>query len=236
MVAKVFIHGGRCTGLIWSRLTPLLEGPSLAVDLPGRNDPSRHAEATFAGWAEAVVGDMEAAGMDRAVLIGHSMGGGTMAAMARLFPQRVAGAIFFAAVVPPDGGLFLEGLSVQQQVFMRANHEAGVVTLPGAPEDEDAALSADRAFVQAAGSSEALGPFFEPVALAGLADTKLGVVKLLRDRAIEPARQDLFIRRLRALGPCEVACVDASHMAMATAPEASAQAISAVLQGFGFAP
>jgi len=236
MVPTVFIHGGRCTGAIWSRLTPLLSGRSLAVDLPGRNDPAGHAEANFSGWAEAVVGDMDAAGMDRAVLVGHSMGGGVLAAMARLFPQRVAGVIYFSAVVPPNGRPFLEGLSEQQQAYMRSNREAGVVTLPRSPVGEVETLSSDRAFVSAAQSSEALGPFFEPVSLDGLASTKVGFVKLLRDRSIEPERQDLFITRLREIGPCEVRKVAANHMAMANSPAASAEAIRSMIASFERVP
>ena len=236
MVPAVFIHGGRCTGAIWSRTTPLLPGRSLAVDLPGRNDPTGHATANFSGWAEAVASDMDAAGIDRAVLVGHSMGGGTLAAMARLFPERVAAVIYFSAVVPPNGRPFLEGLSEQQQAYMRSNRETGVVTLPRSPVGEVETLSSDRAFVSAAQSSEALGPFFEPVSLEGLASTKVGFVKLLRDRSIEPDRQDLFITRLREIGPCAVREVAANHMAMANSPAASAEAIQSMIAGFELIP
>lgn len=234
MTPCIFIHGGRCTGAIWGRLIEQLSGPALAVDLPGRNDPSKHAEATFAGWAASVAADMDRAGVARGVLVGHSMAGGTMAAMARLYPERVAGVIWFAAVVPPDGGLFVEGLSELQQAHLRAQHAAGVVTLDREGERE-AAATPERAFVYAAESSDALAPFFEPVSLAGLAKTRLGQVRLLQDRAIERERQDLFLARLRALGPCEVRDVDANHMAMVNAPEASAAAIESLLSAFGLA-
>jgi len=227
----VLVHGGRCTGAIWSRMAPLLARPWLAVDLPGRNDPTHHAQATFSGWAQAVVDDMDAARMDRAVLIGHSMGGGTLAAMARLHPERVAAVVCFSAVVPPDGRPFLEGLSEQQQAYMHANREAGASTLPRSPVGEVEPLTDDRAFVIAAQSSEALGPFFEPVSLEGLANVRLGFVKLMRDRSIEAARQEVFIDRMRAFGPCEVREVAANHMAMANSPAASAEAIESLIAG-----
>jgi pimeloyl-ACP methyl ester carboxylesterase len=225
----VLVHDGRCTGAIWSRMTPLLARRSLAVDLPGRNDPASHAEASFSGWARAVVDDMDAADMDRAVLIGHSMAGGTLAAMARLYPERAAAVVCFSAVVPPNGRPFIEGLSEQQQAYMRANRDAGAITLPRSPVGEDEALTADRAFVKAAESDEALRPFFEPVSLEGLANTRLGFVKLTQDRSIEVERQDVFIDRMRAFGPCAVREVAANHMAMANSPAPSAEAIESVI-------
>jgi len=233
MLPTVLIHGGRCTGAIWSRMTARMAGRTLAVDLPGRNDPTRHAEATFTGWAQAVVDDMDAAGMDRAVLVGHSMAGGTLAAMARLFPERVAGVIYFSAVVAPHDRPFLEGLSDKQQDYMRSNLAAGVVTLSRAPVGEVETLTSNRAFVREAESSEALLPFFEPVSLEGLAGTRVGFVKLLRDRSIDLARQDLFIARLREFAPCEVREVAGNHMAMANSPAESAEAIDSLVAKFG---
>ena len=50
----VLVHGGNCTGAIWSRMTPHLNGRALAVDLPGRNDEAGHAAASFETWSDAV--------------------------------------------------------------------------------------------------------------------------------------------------------------------------------------
>lgn len=232
MSGFVLIHGGSCTSAIWSRLKPLMPDGTMAVDLPGRNDANSHAEATFNAWADAVVEDMDRAGFDGAVLVGHSMGGGTLAAMARRHPARVAGVIFFAAVVPPDGAPFLEGLTPQHQAFMREHRHAGRVTIPRRDFADRGSSDLHHA-IRNAGSTEALAPFFEPVSLAGLAETRVGYVRLARDTSLDPDRQDLFIARLREFGPCEVRNLDATHMAMVTAPEASAAAIHDIVRGWG---
>lgn len=229
----VLIHGGNSSGAVWGRMAPLLKGRVLCVDLPGRNDPIAHADASFEGWAGSVRADMDAAGLDRAVFVGHSMGGGTLAALARLYPERTAGVIYFAAVAPPDGALFLEGLSLQQQAHMHRSKAEGLITLPRPPRSDAEHGDPDLRFIRETGSTEALGPFFEPVSLAGLANAPLGYVKLLRDRQIELPRQDAIIARLDAVRSCKVREIDAAHMAMVRSPEASARAVEDLRRAFG---
>lgn len=219
----VFIHGGCCTGAIWSRLVPLMDAPSLTPDLPGRRDPEALASATFDAWAEAVADEMEAAGIARAVVVAHSMGGGTLAALARQAPDRVALAVFFSAVVPPDGGLFLEGLNQRQQDYMHHFRNAGAATLPRLERGALGGAGEEGGFDW--GSEEALNPFFEHVSLAAFAHTPCAYVRLARDASIELERQDAFIARLKALGDCAVRTIDAGHLAMIAAPEASANAL-----------
>jgi pimeloyl-ACP methyl ester carboxylesterase len=217
----VLIHGGCSTGAIWRRLAARLDGPVLAVDLPGRREPERLAQACFDSWADAVLARMDEAKIACAIVVAHSMGGGVLAALTRKAPERVALAVFFSAVVPPDGGLFLEGLNARQQLYMRDFRDAGATTLPRL---DGAAFNEGEDDLDW-GSEEALAPFFERVSLAGLARTRRAFVRLARDSSIEPERQDLFIARLRAFGDCAVRTVDAGHLAMITAPEASAAAL-----------
>ncbi|MBV9512367.1 MAG: alpha/beta fold hydrolase, partial [Caulobacteraceae bacterium] len=176
MSGVVLIHGGSTSAPVWSLMLPHLKGPALAVDLPGRNDPSGYATANFSDWARSAVAQMDAAGIDRAVLAAHSMGGGTMAAMARLFPERVAGVIGFAAVVAPDGAPFHDGLNAAQRDLMFRTRAEGSITLPRpvkAPPDEQDPL---RRLMRDANSTEALAPFFEPVSLEGFRKTRIGLV------------------------------------------------------------
>jgi pimeloyl-ACP methyl ester carboxylesterase len=228
----VLIHGGSTSGAAWSLMTPHLDGQVLAPDLPGRNDPSGYAEATFSDWACSVAADMDRAGMERAVLVAHSMGGGTMAAFARLFPARTAGVICFAAVVPPDGAPFLEGLNAPQREMMIRTRAAGEVTLPRPVKSPEHESNPGRRLMRDANSSEALLPFFEPVSLEGFTRTHIGQVRLTLDKAIEPDRQQQFCDRLRALGPVEVRDVAAGHMAMVTHPEESAAAVNDIKAAF----
>ena len=80
----------------------------IAIDLPGfglsekswGRDYSHKAQATF---ALAVLDQLN---IDRAVLLGHSMGGNVISWMLALAPERVAGLAYIdAAVVQPKGGV-----------------------------------------------------------------------------------------------------------------------------------
>jgi pimeloyl-ACP methyl ester carboxylesterase len=228
----VLIHGGSTSGAVWSLMTPHLDGRALAVDLPGRNDPTDYATANFSDWARDVIRQMDAVGMERAALVAHSMGGGTMAGVARLFPERVRGVICFAAVVAPDGAPFLDGLSQSQREMMLRRRAEGEITLPRPVKSPPDEKDPRRRLMRDANSTEALGPFFERVSLEGFGKTRRALVKLTRDTAIEPERQDQFLARLRAFGPVEVREVDAGHMAMVTHPQESAAAINDIVAAF----
>jgi len=232
MMDIVLIHGGSTSGQVWSLMTPHLAHPALAVDLPGRNDPTDYATANFSDWARDVVRQMDEAGLGQVVAVAHSMGGGTMAALARLFPERVLGVICFGAVVPPDGAPFLEGLNQPQRELMHRTRAQGSVVLPRPVKSPPDEADPRRALMRDANSTEALAPFFEPVSLQGLRGVHRGLVKLMRDKAIELERQGAFVERLCALGPVEVRELEAGHMAMVTHPAQSAAVIDELCAAF----
>ncbi len=75
----VLIHGAGMGASCWDPLLPLLEGDTLAVDLPGRGrrrsaDPR---SVTLADCTAAVVEDVEAANLEDIVLVAHSFAGVT---------------------------------------------------------------------------------------------------------------------------------------------------------------
>ena len=87
----VLLHGfgGDHTG--WFTVLPRLAGPSLAYDLPGHGR-SLHAEgAGRAGpMAKGLLADLDARGIGRVHLAGHSMGGAVATLVALRVPERVA--------------------------------------------------------------------------------------------------------------------------------------------------
>jgi pyruvate dehydrogenase E2 component (dihydrolipoamide acetyltransferase) len=79
---------------------PLAEHHTVhALDLPGHGASDKDVgDGSLAGLAEIVTGFLEALGIARAHLVGHSLGGAVVAAVARSGPERVASLTLLAPV------------------------------------------------------------------------------------------------------------------------------------------
>jgi len=71
----------------------------VALDRPGYG-ASRQGAGGFAANARAVVAELDARGIERAVLVGHSYGGGVALAVAQLAPGRAEALVLLASVGP----------------------------------------------------------------------------------------------------------------------------------------
>lgn len=92
----VCLHGAGGSAAMWPQVHAAFrdERSVYALDLPGHGRSARtNGEITLARYAEIVLGFMEAAGLGRAVLVGHSMGGGVAQLLALDAPARVAGLV-----------------------------------------------------------------------------------------------------------------------------------------------
>lgn len=92
----VFIHGAGEDGRVWERQAEFFGKAYhvLAVDLPGRGRRSQ--EAAFTSHEENagdVLAQMDRAGLAKAVVVGHSMGGGVALTMALRAPERLVGLV-----------------------------------------------------------------------------------------------------------------------------------------------
>lgn len=97
----VLLHGQPGSAADWrfvvARLPPAVT--AIAVDRPGYG-ASRQPAGGFQFNASAVLAELDARGIGRAVLAGHSYGGGVALAVAQLAPERVAGLVLLASVGP----------------------------------------------------------------------------------------------------------------------------------------
>jgi pimeloyl-ACP methyl ester carboxylesterase len=79
------------------------------IDRPGHgwsDRPGGKADASPARQAALIAQALDGIGLDRFVVVGHSLGGTVAAAFARAYPERVAGLVLLAAVTHPwPGGL-----------------------------------------------------------------------------------------------------------------------------------
>jgi pimeloyl-ACP methyl ester carboxylesterase len=96
----VFIHGWAGHLGVWREQIPaLMEGARLIfVDLPGHGKSDKPETAyTMDFFAESVLAVLSAAKVDKAIFIGHSMGGAVISTMHRRAPEKIA------ALVSVDG-------------------------------------------------------------------------------------------------------------------------------------
>jgi pimeloyl-ACP methyl ester carboxylesterase len=115
----VFVHGGAHGAWCWEPLLPFLDGDAVAIDLPPKSvrGGSRRLEPvpelrtlTVSDFADSVLRDVDAAGIERFVLVGHSMGGLTISEVAGRVPDRIEHLVYVSCMVPPDGASAIDDL------------------------------------------------------------------------------------------------------------------------------
>ena len=97
----VFLHGQPGTAADWQLISARLPAQlrAIAPDRPGYGS-SPQPPGGFAANARTVVHQLDARGIRRAVLVGHSYGGGVALAAAALAPQRIEAVVLLASVGP----------------------------------------------------------------------------------------------------------------------------------------
>ena len=97
----VLLHGQPGSGADWRQVADVLPEALrvVALDRPGYG-VSREAAGGFGINARAVVAELDARGIEQAVLVGHSYGGGVALAVAQLAPARVEALVLLASVGP----------------------------------------------------------------------------------------------------------------------------------------
>lgn len=133
--AFILIHGAWHDHHCWQSLVSLLEAaghPVRAIDLPGAGaaaprpacydapgddrsgmtrEPSPNAGVTQAQRTEAVIAEVRAMAAntgERPLLVGHSLGGLTVSAVAETVPQEIGAAVYLTAMMLPPGMASIE--------------------------------------------------------------------------------------------------------------------------------
>jgi pimeloyl-ACP methyl ester carboxylesterase len=89
----VFVHGAAGSHLVWGAQVRALGEitRAVALDLPGHGRSQPLGRDSIDGYRDIVLGLLDALGFERAVIVGHSMGGGIAQTLALSHPDRVAG-------------------------------------------------------------------------------------------------------------------------------------------------
>jgi pimeloyl-ACP methyl ester carboxylesterase len=226
--ALVLVHGGQHAADCWDlavdeirHLEPDLD--VLAVDLPGRRGkPGDLRTATIGSWVESAVSDIEDAGLEQLVIVGHSMAGLTVPGVVRkLGSPRVREMILAAAFVPPNGSAIVDTLPGVLGWYARRHIEkGGVSTLPTALAAFafcNGMTRAQRKFNLDRFYAEGPSVVVEKVDRAGMpADVPRTWILTLRDRALSQQAQR---KSMAALGGVQtVIPVNTCHNLMVSAP------------------
>jgi pimeloyl-ACP methyl ester carboxylesterase len=219
----MLVHGGGHDARCWARLTPHLNGPTLAVDLPGRGArPAALSGLKVTDLVEAAVADLDAfRETEKVVLVGHSMAGITIPAVAARRPDRVAHMVFLSCFVPREGAAIADELT--RGIRLVSGRMSQRPPQPPPPliakymfcNDMDAEQTA---YTLSLLVPEGPGLMGQPVSRTELPPTSViprTYVKLLRDQALRPKTQDRFIANL---GGCQVRTLDSGHGAMISHP------------------
>ena len=211
----------------------------LAMDLRGHGRGLRSPQPfRLTDCADDAAGVLDALGVDRAYVVGYSMGGPVTQLLARRAPHKVAGFVLCATALDwsdPRQKLAwrtMGALRLVLGVFPQGAWTAGM-RLAGAPSRDSDWVASELSRGSARDLAEAgreLGRF-DSSGWAGELTQPRAVVVMTRDRLVPPAKQ----RALAAALEVEPVLLDADHEACATHPRqfvaALRQALRAVADG-----
>lgn len=111
----VLVHGLLDCALGWEPYAQRTSRRLVAVDLPGLGGSDLPTRARLSAYADDLLEGLDQIGVERFLAVGHSLGGGVVAAMADRAPSRVDGLVLIAPVgfgrVPAAHALALPGVS-----------------------------------------------------------------------------------------------------------------------------
>jgi pimeloyl-ACP methyl ester carboxylesterase len=211
------------TSVMWDEVVEHLVHDSLAVDLPGRRyKPADLATVTRADWVQSVRDDVEAAGLDRVVLVGHSSAGFVIPGAAALLGERVRALIFVTANVPAEGGAPVTFMRPDLQERTAGNYDLIVKRTSGRTigglRPGEAPIRTELEVIEngPTGGIEAPGPLFEPFSWAGVPmHLPRTYVRCLRDKIITPELVETMVANM---GGSEVIDIEAGHHVAHTSP------------------
>jgi len=229
------------TSVMWDAVIENLDHDALAVDLPGRRyKPADLGTVTRAEWIQSVCDDIEAAGLDDVVLVGHSLAGFVIPGVAARLDGRTRGLIFVTANVPAEGRPPVEFMRPDLRTRTIEHHDAIVDRTSGRtlgglrPGEPPIVTELELVDNGPRLGLEAPGPLFEPFSWDGF-PTHLPrtYIRCLRDTMITPALVDTMVANM---GGARLIDIDAGHNVATGAPAELSALLDACTTGWTPAP
>ncbi len=275
----VLVHGAWHGAWTYEQVVPhlaVLGHPAIARDLPAHGlnslfpdsfyqrpldplrfatEPSKVAGTTLDDYVESIeqtIAAMTSLGHSKVVLVGHSMGGVPISAVAERIPEKIAHLVYLTAFMPASGvpGVSYiaapenEGEMVGPQL-MADPAQVGALRIDHRSTDANYIRNGKLAFygdvsdIAYSAISHLLtpdvpvGPFATPVATTAerWGSVPRHYIKCLQDRAIRPALQQRFIDEANAFVPTmptRVHVLDSSHSPFLSQPKALGDLLAAI--------
>ncbi len=233
----VLIPGGGMSSWAWDRLTPLLQAACLPI--PTRlplSTPETRKKATIADCVEHILAQMDSAGFEQAVIVGHSGGGILAGQLARQAPERIQHLVFISANIPLDGHTALHGLPASVRLLnlfaMHLKNKSNSIPLKKmermirrnfcntCPED------AIRFMLEQKLLTEPLCLIHEKICWSEFPPLPRTFIRLLQDRTISLAGQ---ARMASNLVITDIRSIDSDHMVMLSHPQELANILHKIL-------
>ena len=215
----VLVHGAGHTSLVWQRVQDHLHYPSVAVDLPGRrNRPADITTVTIDDAARSVANDLADTTTGPLVLVGHSVSGIVLPALASRLAGRVQHLVFVAGLSAPEGCAVMDTVrpghregGAQHLADMRERYQGHML----APDGQSATVPAIDD-VKLVAAIESLNFMNQTMSWAGVApELERTFVRCLRD-PIQP--RELQARLIENCAASSVIDIDAGHTPAVGAP------------------
>jgi len=222
----------------------------VAVDRPGSGYSARAptASASLSAQADALAALIETLALDRAIVVGHSLGGTIALALAQRHPERVAALALVAPLIhPSDVPAALRGLRIVQLRLCQLIAWTLAIPILIAKREDLLALvfrpeAVPRDYAMRGGGLLALRPSHFVAACADLGAIPQGLPAIVQgcgamrlpvsilygrsDNVLSPLRQGETLRSL--LPGAQLALIEGGHMLPVTAPTRTAQFIREV--------
>lgn len=219
----VLLHGAGLGPWIWERVIARMRGLAFAPEYPGRAP-----DATPDACADAIMAQLDRAGIGDVVLGLHSLAGVLAAPLTRRLGNRLRHLVLVSAVVPAPGRNFAQAMGFPARfvlpLLFRLHPEGlrpseGMIRaeLCGDLEPRDAREVAERYAAERPG-------LYLSSATAMPEGVPMSSVILTRDRSVPPARQRAIAKRLAVSRIHEI---EAGHLAMLSRPDELARLFDA---------